>query len=124
MKPIRLIGTLVALVVLCLSATVFAQSGPTSPTADTPPAGLSADAWQVIRAAVERDRYAAQTNAEGEIEAVNPTQEYRTRFTSEGITIQPRGARFEFGLRLERWGYGESLEAVSTARADLPTASG
>ena len=122
MKRVRLVGHLVVgLVALCLGATVFAQSSQTSPTADTPPAGLTADAWQAIRAAVERDRYAAQTNPEGAFAAVNPAQEYRTRFTAEGITVQPRGTDFALGLRLERWGYGEALEAVSPAE---PAADG
>ena len=56
---------------------------------DARPASLTADAWQAIRAAVERDRYAAQTNPDGALEAINPAQAYRTRFTSQGLTVQP-----------------------------------
>ena len=109
----RRIPALLVLLILTLVAKPAGVHGNAHPEA--PPAGLTPDAWQAIRAAVERDRYAAQTNPDGELEAVNPAQEYRTRFTAEGITVQPRGAGFKLGLRLERWGYGESLEAVPTA---------
>ena len=109
----RRMPVLLILLILTLVAEPAGVHGNADPNA--PPAGLTADAWQAIRAAVERDRYAAQTNPDGALEAVNPAQAYRTRFTADGITVQPRGAGFELGLRLERWGYGESLEAVPTA---------
>ena len=54
-------------------------------------------------------------------ESVLAAQKYRTRFTADGITVQPRGADFEVGLRLERWGYGEALETVPAAE---PTSDG
>ena len=111
----------VLLMVLILTLVAEPAGGPGTADPDAPPAGLTADAWQAIRAAVERDRYAVQANPDGALEAVNPAQAYRTRFTAEGITVQPRGAGFELGLRLERWGYGEALEAVPTAE---PVAAG
>ena len=55
---------------------------------------------EAIRAAVERDRYAARTSPEGELEAANPAQAYRIRFTSEGLTIRPRGDGFEQAVKL------------------------
>ena len=88
---------------------------------DARPADLTADAWQAIRAAVERDRYAAQTNPDGALEAVNPAQAYRTRFTSDGLTVQPVGTGFALGLRLEGWGYGEGLDVLPAAK---PVADG
>ena len=115
----RRMTVLVALLALTLVTQPSSAGDNADP--DTPPAGLTADAWQAIRAAVERDRYAARTNPEGKLEAINPAQNYRTRFSPEGITVQPRGSGFELGLRLERWGYGEALATVSVAD---PTADG
>ena len=87
----------------------------TRSTVAVPPEGLSAEAWQAIQAAIERDQYGAQTASDGALEAPNPAQDYRTRFMPDGIVVRPGGADFEVGLRLERWGYGEALEAVPAA---------
>ena len=106
----RRMPVLLILLILTLVAEPAGVHG--NAAANAPPAGLTADAWEAIRAAVERDRYAAQTKPDGALEAVNPAQAYRTRFTAEGITVHPRGAGFALGLRLERWGYGEAVEVL------------
>ena len=76
MTRVGRIGNLVGLVALCLSPTVFAQSGAASVTADTPPKGLTPDAWLAIQEAVKHAQYAADTNADGKLVAANPAQKY------------------------------------------------
>ena len=79
---------------------------------DTPrtgavPEGVSAEAWGAISRAIEQDRYRAERREDGTVSAANRAQAYTTRFTPEGIRLQPRGAGIEVGLTLAGYGYRE-----------------
>ena len=75
---------------------------------------LSAEAWEAIRQAIERDRYRAEALSDGTAWAANDAQGYTTRFTTRGIRLRPRGAEIEVELALSGYGYSR-MQAVEPA---------
>ena len=78
------------------------------------PEGLSAEAWEAIRQAIERDRYRAEALSDGTVWAANDAQGYTTRFTTRGIRLRPRGAEIEVELAMSGYGYAR-MQAVEPA---------
>ncbi|PHP65408.1 hypothetical protein CSC94_18785 [Zhengella mangrovi] len=69
---------------------------------------------------IQADRYTAKpvdlpSEAEGEFEADNPDQGYRTLFGQDGVSIHPRGLQTSFGMKISGWGYGEDLQPLPAA---------
>ena len=64
------------------------------------PEDLSAEAWEAIGQAIERDRYRAEALSDGTVWAANDAQGYTTRFTTRGIRLRPRGTEIEVELAL------------------------
>ena len=80
------------------------------------PSALSRSEWQSIRAAYEATRHAMQQSAEqpGSYRARNPGQQWLSAFNEGGVAISPDHGRWQFGLRLARWGHaGHEQQAAS-----------
>jgi len=80
------------------------------------PEALSSGEWQSIRAAYEANRHAVQQSAEqpGSFRARNPGQKWLSAFNEDGVAISPDHGRWQFGLRLARWGHaGQEQQAAS-----------
>ena len=88
------------------------SSGVGTPRAGEVPEGVSAEAWEAISGAIERDRYRAERREDGTVSAANRAQAYTTRFTREGIRVRPQGAGMgagvEVGLTLAGYGYSQT----------------
>ncbi|MEO8959406.1 MAG: hypothetical protein ABI304_10720, partial [Rudaea sp.] len=85
------------------------------------PAALSRSEWQSIRAAYEANRHAVQQSAEqpGSYQARNPGQQWLSTFNEGGVAISPDHGRWQFGLRLARWGHaGHEQQAASLVGID------
>ena len=80
-------------------ATVAAEMGLTEE--------LSTPDWQSIRAAHESKRHAVRADEEqpDSYHARNPGQQWLSTFNSDGVAISPDHGRWQFGLRLVRWGH-------------------
>ena len=78
------------------------------------PEDLSAEAWEAIGQAIERDRYRAEALSDGTVWAANDAQGYTTRFTTRGIRLRPRGTEIEVELALSGYGYAR-MQAVEPA---------
>ncbi|MCP5022813.1 MAG: hypothetical protein GY930_13700 [bacterium] len=92
-----------------LSPAVLGQS---PPSPQDVPAGLSAGDWDGIREAREADRHRVSTGLEGHV-AVNPGQNWRTKFDGQGFSVQPNGADWSWGLQLAAFGFSGSETPVS-----------
>ena len=84
-----------ALLVICGSLGSRQADARTS-TADTIPAGLSAEEWQHIQRVVERATYQVSVGTHdpghsGALEAANARHKLRTAFTPHGVRIVPTG---------------------------------
>jgi hypothetical protein len=87
----------------------------------TLPAALSSREWQSIRAAYEANRHAVQQSAEqpGSYRARNPSQQWLSAFNADGVSISPDHGRWQFGLRLARWGHaGKEQQAAPLVGID------
>ena len=78
------------------------------------PEGLSAEAWEAMQKAIERNRYRTETLNDGTVRAANDAQNYSTRFTPRGIRLRPRGTEIDVELALTGYGYSE-MQAVEPA---------
>ncbi len=85
------------------------------------PEELSRSDWQSIRAAYEANRHAVQQSVQqpGSYRARNPGQQWLSAFNEDGVTISPDHGRWQFGLRLARWGHaGQEQQAASLVGID------
>ena len=71
------------------------------------PEGLTSSGWQSIRAAYEANRHAVQQSLmqPDSYRARNPGQQWLSTFNTDGLAINPDHGRWQFGLRLTRWGH-------------------
>ena len=79
---------------------------------ETPAAGLAKSDWQSIREAYEAGRHAFQP-VEGGWQALNPGQQWTTKFDGRGFLTQARGADWQWGLELKACGFSGAERAVS-----------
>ena len=85
------------------------------------PEELSTSDWQSIRAAYEANRHAVQESVEqpGSYRARNPGQQWLSTFNKDGVAISPDHGRWQFGLRLARWGHaGQERQAAPLVGID------
>ena len=81
----------------------------------TLPKELSSSEWQSIRAAYEANRHAvlADDRQRASYRARNPGQQWLSTFNADGVTISPDHDRWQFGLRLARWGHAGQEQAAA-----------
>jgi len=79
------------------------------------PAELSSSDWQSIRMAYAANRHAVRADAlePGSYRARNPGQQWSSSFTANGVAITPDHGRWQFGLRLARWGHAGHEQPVA-----------
>jgi len=89
------------------------------------PEELSSSDWQSIRAAYEANRHAVQQSVlrPGSYRARNPGQQWLSAFNEDGVAISPDHGRWQFGLRLARWGHAARSSRQHRWSASTPTAS-
>ncbi len=80
------------------------------------PEALSSSEWKSIRAAYEASRHAVQPSAgqPGSYRARNPGQQWLSSFNQYGVAISPDHGRWQFGLRLARWGHAGHEQKASS----------
>ncbi|MEO7433558.1 MAG: FG-GAP repeat protein, partial [Dokdonella sp.] len=86
------------------------------------PAELSRGEWRSIHAAYEASRHAVlpSVRQSGIYRARNPGQQWLSTFSADGVAISPDHGRWQFGLRLARWGQaGHEKKAASLAGIDV-----
>ena len=85
------------------------------------PEELSTSDWQSIRAAYDANRHAVRADDEqpGSYRARNPGQQWLSTFNKDGVAISPDHGRWQFGLRLARWGHaGQERQAAPLVGID------
>jgi hypothetical protein len=101
---------------LLLSATSLHAGTPPGKTqqltsAGQAPEGLEKSDWQSIRAAYEAGRHAFQRTTTG-WQARNPGQQWITKFDGRGFIAEPQDGRWQWGLELQSYGFGEEQHHV------------
>ena len=119
-RPVTTFGlTLAALLTATTFGATAAWATPPNPPSRTQrltdpealPAGLSATAWASIRSQIAAQRHAVTATAEGH-QAVNPGQQWRTRFDGRAFVVEPPGADWRWGLALAGYGRSGALQTV------------
>ena len=80
------------------------------------PAEVSRSEWQSIRASYDANRHAVQQSVQqtGSFQARNPGQQWLSTFNEDGVAISPDHGRWQFGLRLARWGHAGHDQQVAS----------
>src|ERR1700752_4169266 len=87
-------------------------------TAATPPnqvpSGLMKSDWQSIRAAHEASTHVVTPLPEkpGEWQAFNPGQQWTTKFDGRGFMTSAKGAQWQWGLELRRYGFAGAANEI------------
>jgi len=107
----------------CLAALAFLSfvlhGSAAAQASEQRPAGLSVDLWGQLHAAHEVARHTIVRAGDSYL-APSPGQGWAARFDDRGLLLQPHAASWTWGLRLERYGFGESKQTLAQA-AELVT---
>lgn len=99
-------NTRLATCLLLSLLTCAARAGSQKPT-DIPAADRAG-----LHAAYEAARHEVRAEADGALAALNPGQQWRTRFDGRGFTVTPAAGGWTWGLELRRYGFPGAERAV------------
>jgi len=124
----------IAVFIICLSIPAFsgiADSSPMAARLSDPPADVPDDWLSAAQKNIEKSEYHVTWQEKtclpelaGALQAPNRAHNLRTYFTKKGIRVVPRTSakpEWEWGLRLERYGYRENMKDLAPVK---PSADG